>query len=338
MIIPKAYKFLKQNSFIKNEFSIVPIRYEDRFKIMEWRNEQMYHLRQSSLLTKEGQENYFNNVVANLFEQEKPDQILFSYLQDGICIGYGGLVHINWIDRNAEISFIMKTELEEKEFKKHWGNYLDLLEELAFKELNLHKLFTYAFDLRPYLYEAIEAKGYTQEAVLKDHCFFEGLYKDVIIHSKINQSISVRKINDGDKQITFEWANDPITRKNSFNSEPIIYEQHSKWFDTKINDITAHHYVCEINNKPAGLVRFDLDENENVFIVGLTIAESFRGKKLATTFLKKACAAFTDSYNEHIIAYIKEDNIASKKVFENAGFRVMSKANIQGTNSVKYAF
>lgn len=336
MVFPKAYKVLKQNSFSKDEFSIVPIRYEDRFEIMKWRNEQMYHLRQSSLLTEEVQENYFNNVIARLFEQEKPEQILFSYLQDGNCIGYGGLVHINWIDKNTEISFIMKSELEEKEFKIHWSNYLDLLEQVGFKELNFHKLFTYAFDLRPYLYEAIEAKGYTQEAVLKEHCFFEGAYKDVVIHSKISQSISVRKIEEGDKQITFEWANDPITRHNSFNSEYIEFEQHSKWFDSKINNSDNQHFICEFNSKPAGLVRFDFDEN--VFVVGLTISESFRGKKLASSFLKKACIIFASTSNAPIIAYIKEDNIASKKVFENVGFRVMSKVNIKGVNSVKYVY
>jgi len=187
MEFPKAYKVLTQNSFSKDEYSIVPIRYEDRFKIMEWRNEQIYHLRQSEPLTKESQDSYFKNVVANLFDEEKPSQILFSYLKDGECIGYGGLVHINWIDRNAEISFIMKTELEEKEFKKHWGIYLNLIEQAAFKELKLHKIFTYAFDLRPMVYEVLENKSFNKEAVLKDHCFFEGDFIDVVIHSKTNK-------------------------------------------------------------------------------------------------------------------------------------------------------
>ena len=185
-MFPKAYKVLSKNSFSKNEFSIVPIRYEDRFKIMEWRNEQMYHLRQSSLLRKEDQENYFINVVAKLFDKDTPEQILFSYLKDGKCIGYGGLVHINWLDQNAEISFIMKTELE-KEFKKHWGVYLELIEEVAFKDLKLHKIFTYAFDIRPHLYETIEAKGYIEEALLKDHIFFNGTYIDIVIHSKFRK-------------------------------------------------------------------------------------------------------------------------------------------------------
>ena len=338
MIFPATYRCLNQNAFHKDEFSIVPIRYEDRFKIMEWRNEQLYHLRQSTLLTKDDQENYFTNVVAHLFDKEKPDQILFSYVKEEECIGYGGLVHINWIDRNAEISFIIKTELEEKEFGKHWGIYLELLEEVAFKELSFHKIFTYAFDLRPHLYTAIEAKGFVQEAVLKEHCLFEGAYKDVVIHSKISRSLTLRQLKVSDKQITFEWANDPITRENSLNSEPIVFEQHSKWFDSKIKDKSAHYFVCEVDSKSAGLIRFDFNEDERAFIVGITIDKDFRGRKLATPFLKNACKILLGFFNEQIIAYIKTDNITSKKAFEKAGFKFISILEIGGNEVFKYLY
>lgn len=183
----KKYKYLSENIFTLGEYSIVPIRNEDRMNIMKWRNEQIYHLRQSKPLTETDQDHYFNNEVAKLFDQKQPAQILFSYLENGKCIGYGGIVHINWADQNAEVSFIISTELEKEYFHKHWGIYLDLIERVAFEELNLHKLFIYAFDLRPHLYEAVEAKGYSKEAVLKEHCFFNGEYKDVIIHSKIKR-------------------------------------------------------------------------------------------------------------------------------------------------------
>lgn len=338
MAFPKTYKILNQNSFSKGVYTIVPIRYEDRFKIMEWRNEQMYHLRQTTILTNADQENYFTNVVAELFNKEKPDQILFSYLKNGECIGYGGLVHINWADCNAEISFIMKTELEKNEFKEHWGIYLSLIEQVAFKELSLHKIFTYAFDLRIQLYEAIEAIGYIQEAVLKEHFLYEGVFKDVIMHSKLNVSINIRAIKEEDKQITFEWANDPVTRENSFNSEPIPFTQHAKWFETKLKDKTTHYFICEVNSQPAGLVRFDYNKTEDTFIIGITIAKNYRGRKLATPFLKNTCSMFSTNCDKRIIAYIKEDNIASKKAFEKAGFKFNSIETVKNIKSLKYEY
>lgn len=183
-----TYKALNKQTFRQGRFSLVPIRFEDRYDIMKWRNEQIYHLRQSRPLTVEDQDTYFNNVIVNLFDLEEPNQILFSFLENDKCIGYGGLVHINWVDKNAEVSFIMNTEFEQIYFSKYWSVFLQLIEQVAFKELNFYKLYTFAFDLRPHLYEIIENEGYIEEGRLKGHCFFNAVYKDVLIHGKLNKN------------------------------------------------------------------------------------------------------------------------------------------------------
>lgn len=177
------YKCLKNQCFELNEFSLVPIREEDKLLIMKWRNEQIYHLRQAKLLTETDQTNYFNHIVSKLFEQQNPNQLLFSFLKNEQCIGYGGLVHINWIDKNAEISFLMDTSLESEHFEEYWSKYLTLIKKVAFEEINFHKIFTYAFDLRPHLYPMLTNNGFLEEARLKEHCFFEGKFIDVLIHT-----------------------------------------------------------------------------------------------------------------------------------------------------------
>lgn len=182
----RGYLCLENQKFTYREYSLCPIRDEDKFLIMQWRNDQIYHLRQSKPLTKEDQIKYFDEVVHKLFHETCPAQILFSYLSNSKCIGYGGLVHINWIDRNAEISFIIDTQLDQTSFKFHWEQYLRLIEKVAFGELNLHKIYVYAFDVRPKLYEILECMGYFKDAVLTEHCYVNGIYKDVVIHSKLN--------------------------------------------------------------------------------------------------------------------------------------------------------
>ena len=158
---------------------------------MTWRNEQIYHLRQKSPLTRESQDKYFKVVISELFKKEKPNQILFSFLKKKKCIGYGGLVHINWTDMNAEISFIMDTKLELLEFSELWKIFLGLIEKPAFDILNLHKIYTYAFDLRPKLYPVLTVSGYNLEACFKEHSFFEGKFVDVLVHSKINLGANI---------------------------------------------------------------------------------------------------------------------------------------------------
>ena len=50
------YKDLSIQSYSENEFTLLPIRFDDRYKIMKWRNEQIFHLRQDKLLSKEDQD------------------------------------------------------------------------------------------------------------------------------------------------------------------------------------------------------------------------------------------------------------------------------------------
>jgi RimJ/RimL family protein N-acetyltransferase len=330
------YKILKQQVFSLGDYSLVPIRREDRYEIMKWRNEQIYHLRQTKLLTKEEQDKYFDTIIAKLFDDENPDQLLFSYLQRNKCIGYGGLVHINWTDKNAEVSFIMDTKLEKEEFHKHWGIYLELLFQIAFEQLKLHKIYTYAFDVRPQLYEAIEAKGFVREAILKEHCLFNNKYIDIIIHSVLNHKITLRKITADDKIRTFEWANDEQTRINSFNSKLISFEEHSAWFDNKLTDEKALYFIGEINNYPIGLLRFDI-ENDKV-ITGIVIDKELRGKKLASEFLRIGCETISKLTGNPIVAFIKKDNIPSIKSFEKAGFIFSSSIKINNIDSYEYVY
>lgn len=39
-----------------------------------------------------------------------------------------------------------------------------------------------------------------------------------------------------DSSLVYNLSNAPLVRSNSFNSEPIIYENHVKWFNKVIND------------------------------------------------------------------------------------------------------
>ena len=183
------YKALNNQIYSIGDYSIVPIRYQDRFEIMKWRNEQIYHLRQKEFLTENSQEKYFAEVVSNLFKIKNPDQLLFSFLKNNNCIGYGGLVKINWIDKNAEISFLMNTNLEKNHFEEYWLLFLELVEKVGFFDIFLNKIYTYAFDLRPQLYPILLKANYSEEARLKAHCFFQEKFIDVLIHSKFNDKI-----------------------------------------------------------------------------------------------------------------------------------------------------
>lgn len=314
----KEYKVLNQQVYSKDQYSIVPIRHDDRYDIMKWRNEQMYHLRQRTSLTKDAQDQYFNSVVAELLKQDKPEQILFSFLKNDVCIGYGGLVHINWTDNNAEISFIMESSLEEKYFEFHWQVFLGLIEQVGFNELNLYKIFTYAFDIRPKLYNALEKNGYYKDAVLKSHCLHDDNYIDVLIHAKINASI--RFAEKQDIKQTYAWANNPIVRKYSFNKEYITWEQHTDWFLVKLKDTNCFYFILETNGYAVGSIRFDI--TEKIATVSYLVNPDYHGRGWGIQILKKGIDELI-AVNKAIVAvegWVLPDNKASINIFEKLGF------------------
>jgi len=315
-----CYKALNNQEYSFNEYSIVPIRSQDRFSIMKWRNEQIYHLRQDKPLTVENQEYYFKNVVSKLFNQVEPNQILFSFLEKEQCIGYGGLVYINWIDKNAEISFIMETALENERFDEIWSAYLKLLEQVAFKELNLHKIYTYAFDVRPHLYTMLSKADFIEEARLKEHCLFHGNYIDVLMHSKINHPFSLRLALDQDVAITFDWATNKKIRQYAIQKGEILFENHKKWFLNKIISSDCVYFIAQVNKTLIGSIRFDINENKEA-LISFLLDPRFQGKGYGKKILEKGCKELLKLKQiSKIIGVVNIENIPSFKIFKSLGF------------------
>jgi len=188
----RKYKCLSNTEWSSNEYKLVPIRTEDKYEILNWRNSQIEILRQKEEISKEQQDFYFANVVEKLFEEELPKQLLFSFLQNDFLIGYGGLVHMDWNSRNAEISFLTETERNSDDFlfTKDFKNYLKLISELAFIELNFYKLHTTVYDVsqRIKYIEVIKQVGFLLEGHLKKHVLINNQLKDVFIYSKLKIS------------------------------------------------------------------------------------------------------------------------------------------------------
>jgi len=318
------YKALRNQTFFLGEYLLVPIRMEDRHAIMQWRNEQLYHLRQNEPLTREAQDLYFKEVVAKLFGQDEPQQILFSYLQDGKCIGYGGLVHINWLDRNAEISFIMDTALEKKDFEFHWTTYLTLIEQVAFEELSLHKIFTYAFDLRPRLYSPLSKRDFIKEAQLKEHAHFEGNYVDVLIHAKLNPELLLRRATLEDMETTFAWANDPAVRAYAYQQATIPKSDHISWFENKLQSEDCIYFILEAKKKPVGSIRFDTEEAPSWAKISYLVDPKFTGKGFGTYLLEKAAnqLKILKPGIKSVFGFVLKENVASIKIFKKLGYEI----------------
>ena len=325
-----AYYCLSTQIFSNGDYSIVPIRSMDRYLIMQWRNEQIYHLRQKTSLDKDAQDQYFKEIINPLFNAEKPSQILFSFLEKGKCVGYGGLVHINWSCRSAEISFLMQTSRETKDFSRFWSVYLNLIEKVAFLELCFNRIFTYSYEMRPKLYPILEALGYQEETRLKNATSKGDQFVDALVHGKHRDGLKSRWASISDLQLLFDWANDPTSRKNSLTPKPILWENHVKWFQQKLKDSKAKLYIFEIE-EPVGLVRLQAEQDYN--LISFVVAPIPRGKGLGYRFIEQICLKHP---KQELVADVLQSNKASHKIFYANNFKFLKEYNHNSSTVTRY--
>lgn len=304
-----SYKCLENQEYTIQDLSLVPIRWEDRYKIMQWRNEQMFHLRQDKELTVEDQDTYFKNIISTLFYQEKPNQILFSLLKDNRCIGYGGLVHIDWESKTAEISLLLDTELEKIEFNKLWVLYLALIERIAFHQINLNEIFTYSYEVRPKLYPVLDQAGFIEKERISNAIKIQNNLVDALIHIKRKNELTQRPVQHSDAQLLFEWANDSLTRGSSLNSNKITWEEHLRWFNQKMNNPKIKMFLF-LEKNPVGILR--LDEVNDKLNISFSVDIEQRGRGIGSDIISFALKKFSGS---DFSAQVIESNIGSHRIF-----------------------
>jgi len=183
------YNCLQKNVYLQDSYSIFPIRHDDIQVIRLWRNDQLTILRQKKLLSEQEQEDYFKNVTKKTFNAKNPNCILFSFLLGDECIGYGGLVHIDWNSKTAEISFLNETKRSNKPkiYEQDFAIFLKLIFQVAFLDLNFNKLTTETYEFRNLTIKILENYGFRLEGRLKNHVLKEGKYFDSILHGLLKE-------------------------------------------------------------------------------------------------------------------------------------------------------
>jgi hypothetical protein len=183
------YLLLNKESYIHNNYSITTIRREDIFQIKQWRNDQISVLRQDKILTDDDQINYYNDIILPSVNDNYPKLILFSFLLNSDCIGYGGLTNINWTDKRAEVSFIVDTARthDANLYESDFNTFLSLIKQVAIDGLGFNRLFTETYDIRPLHISILEKNDFQFEGRLKQHVFIKGSFVDSFIHGYVKE-------------------------------------------------------------------------------------------------------------------------------------------------------
>ena len=158
-----------------------PAHIED---IRQWRNAQMAVLRQREPISPAQQRQYFETQVWPILALPHPPQILRALCHQGRLIGYGGLVHIAWPHRRAEVSFLLDPQRtrEEAGYAADFSAFLTMLKTMAFGPLALQRLWTETYATRDRHVAVLEANGFEPEGRLRRHVIHDGLAVDSLLH------------------------------------------------------------------------------------------------------------------------------------------------------------
>ena len=131
----------------------------------------------------------------------------------------------------------------------------------------------------------------------------------------------MKKVEPTDVDLLYEWANDSEVRRNAFHTEPILYENHIKWFANVLADASVYQYILYQGETPIGQIRLNIEGDEA--LIDYSISMQHRGKGYGSKLLqlvKKQVAADKIPGVLKIIGQVKYENPASARVFEKCGF------------------
>jgi len=145
--------------------------------------------------------------------------------------------------------------------------------------------------------------------------------------------LAVRDVEARDLALLLRWANEPVTRRNSFTESRISIDTHSKWFREKLEDDRTAMYVLEAGGCPAALARYEMLD-EAVARVSYSVDHNFRGMKLGTLVLSMTTnAAATRLAAKRFRACTRVENVASGSCLRAAGYRLLDRDIEHGVES-----
>lgn len=149
----------------------------------------------------------------------------------------------------------------------------------------------------------------------------------------------LRLATKADMDKIYNWANEKEVRKNSFNSKPIPYEDHIRWYNNLLDDTETNIQLILMSfNSPIGQCRLKVDGSEAE--IGYSIDKLCRGKHFGSSMLSLLSEWVKENRNDisTIVARVKPDNISSIKAFENVGYIRREPTENNGYEYVELAY
>lgn len=126
-----------------------------------------------------------------------------------------------------------------------------------------------------------------------------------------------RPATSDDARDVWIWRNDPLTRAMSRSTDAVTWEGHAVWFENALANPEITLLIGEVEGEKVGMVRFDHGPETEVSI---NVNPACRGRGYGLALLRQGVALA----GGEVFAEIRDENLASRRMFERAGFRLVA--------------
>lgn len=127
----------------------------------------------------------------------------------------------------------------------------------------------------------------------------------------------LRAATEADARDVWAWRNDPLTRAMSRMPQEVPLASHLAWFAQVLSDPCRTLLIGEVEGEKVGMVRFDRGHETEVSI---SVNPAHRSRGLGYSLLSEAMRGV----GGEVWAEIKDENVASQRLFERVGFQLDS--------------
>ena len=189
--LERYYRCMSTQFMSQDGLTLMPIQPDHIELIRQWRNAQIDVLRQSEPITEKQQVEYFNKHIWPDMKEKYSKNILLSILEDNILIGYGGLVHIAWEHKRAEVSFLLRPDytVNPNIYSRYFSIFLPLIKKLAFSELSFQRIYTETYANRLTHISILEKEGFVREGELRKHVITNGKAENLLMHGCLSSDL-----------------------------------------------------------------------------------------------------------------------------------------------------
>jgi RimJ/RimL family protein N-acetyltransferase len=137
-------------------------------------------------------------------------------------------------------------------------------------------------------------------------------------------SITLRPASFDDADLLLAWRNDPLSRLASRNTALVKQDEHRAWLSRTLASADHRLMIAEEHGGPAGVVR--ADRIAQGWELSWTVAPEARGRGIGARML----VMFVEQLEGRLIAMIRKDNAASRRMASAAGLAQIAPADASG--------